>query len=215
MKSSANGRQVMNRTGRVSVIAVLLLCAGSLRCQDLLVQCKRIVVAADTVLDDGMLLVRQGKIAYVGNEIPADARGRAAVVDYGKAVIVPGFVLAQSTRAKAPAGAKAYIIAPKNGDTVSSPVTVQFGLKGMGVAPANVNQPETGHHHLMVDLAQMPDMNIPLPMTDNIKHFGKGQTETDLTLPPGRHTLQLIVGDYLHIPFDPPIVSEKITITVK
>jgi imidazolonepropionase-like amidohydrolase len=96
--SSANGRHVGNREGHVSLIVlVLLVCAGSLRCQDLLVQSKRIVVAADTMLDDGMLLVRQGKIAYVGNEIPADARGRATVVDYGNAVIVPGFVLAQST----------------------------------------------------------------------------------------------------------------------
>jgi len=126
-----------------------------------------------------------------------------------------GTLAAQSTRQKPPATAKAYIISPKNGDTVSSPFTVLFGLKGMGVAPANVNQPETGHHHLMVDMAQPPDMNIPLPMTDNLKHFGKGQTETDLTLPPGRHTLQLIVGDYLHIPFDPPVTSEKITVTVK
>jgi hypothetical protein len=128
-------------------------------------------------------------------------------------VALGGLMAAQ--RVKPPAGAKVYIISPKNGDTVTSPFTVQFGLKGMGVAPANVNLPETGHHHLLVDLAKDPDMNIPLPMTDNVRHFGKGQTEAELTLPAGRHTLQLIVGDHLHIPFDPPVMSEKITITVK
>jgi hypothetical protein len=118
-------------------------------------------------------------------------------------------------RTKSPAGAKAYIISPKNGDTVTSPFTVQFGLKGMGIAPANVVSPDTGHHHLMIDMTQAPDLNVPLPMTDTLKHFGKGQTETDLTLPAGRHTLQLIVGDHLHIPLDPAVMSEKITVTVK
>jgi hypothetical protein len=118
-------------------------------------------------------------------------------------------------RTKSPAGAKAYIISPKNGDTVSSPFTVQFGLKNMGIAPANVVSPDTGHHHLMIDMAKAPDLTIPLPMTDTLKHFGKGQTETELTLPAGQHTLQLIVGDHLHIPLDPAVVSEKITVTVK
>jgi hypothetical protein len=92
---------------------------------------------------------------------------------------------------------------------------VQFGLKGMGIAPAGVTNPNTGHHHLLIDLAQPPDMNAPLPVTDNIKHFGGGQTETELTLPPGKHTLQLVLGDYLHTPHDKPVVSDKITITVK
>ena len=118
-------------------------------------------------------------------------------------------------RTKSPAGAKAYIISPKNGDTVSSPFTVQFGLKGMGVAPAGVNHADTGHHHLLIDVTEMPSLTTPLPANDHIKHFGGGQTETELTLPPGTHTLQLIVGDYLHIPLDPPVTSEKITITVK
>lgn len=108
-----------------------------------------------------------------------------------------------------------YIQSPKDGETVSSPVTVRFGLKGMGVAPAGVNTPNTGHHHLLVDLATPPDFNAALAVTDNIKHFGAGQTETELTLPPGKHTLQLVLGDYLHIPHEKPVVSEKITITVK
>ena len=112
-------------------------------------------------------------------------------------------------------GAKVYIISPKDGETVTSPVTVRFGLKGMGIAPAGVVLPETGHHHLLVDVATMPSMDTPLPNNDNIRHFGKGQTETDVTLTPGKHTLQLVLGDSLHTPHDKPLVSEKITITVK
>lgn len=124
-------------------------------------------------------------------------------------------VFAQVPRTKATGGAKVYIISPKDGDTLSSPFTVQFGLKGMGIAPAGVTSPNTGHHHLLVDVAQMPDPNVPMPNNESIRHFGGGQTETDLTLPPGRHTLQLAFADYLHISFDAPIVSEKITVTVK
>ena len=122
---------------------------------------------------------------------------------------------AQVARSKAPEGARVYLISPKNGETVAQKFTVQFGLKGMGVAPAGVNQANTGHHHLLVDLAQMPDMSKPLPVSDNVRHFGAGQTEVDLTLPPGKHTLQLVLGDYGHTPHEKPVVSEKITITVK
>lgn len=122
---------------------------------------------------------------------------------------------AAAAKTKSPEGAKAYIIAPKNGATVKSPFTVQFGLKGMGVAPAGSTNANTGHHHLLIDVDQMPDMNAPLPATDHIKHFGAGQTETELTLPPGKHTLQLVLGDATHTPHDKPVVSEKITVTVK
>jgi hypothetical protein len=130
-------------------------------------------------------------------------------------LVAGGFVAAQAARTKAPAGASVYIISPKDGATVSSPFVVQFGLKGMGIAPAGVEHANTGHHHLLIDVTEMPDMTKPLPATDHIKHFGGGQTETELTLPPGRHTLQLVLGDATHTPFDPPIVSPKITITVK
>jgi hypothetical protein len=122
---------------------------------------------------------------------------------------------AQAPRTKAPEGARVYFIAPKNGDTVARTFTVQFGLKGMGVAPVGVNQPNTGHHHLLVDVEKMPDLATPLPATDNIRHFGGGQTEVDLTLPAGKHTLQLVLGDWLHTPHEKPVMSEKITITVK
>ena len=143
-------------------------------------------------------------------------RSKMRVLCGGLAVAcLASVVAAQVMKTKSPEGAKSYIISPKDGDTVSSPFTVQFGLKGMGVAPAGVTNPNTGHHHLLVDVDQMPDMNVPMPNTDHIRHFGGGQTETELTLPPGKHTLQLLLGDALHIPHDKPVISEKITITVK
>ncbi|MCD5997029.1 DUF4399 domain-containing protein [Pseudomonas sp. CDFA 602] len=118
-------------------------------------------------------------------------------------------------RTASPEGAEVYIISPKDGETVTSPFTVQFGMKGMGVAPAGVDVPDTGHHHLLIDVKDQPAMDAPLPMTDHIRHFGKGQTETELNLPPGQHTLQLLVGDKSHIPTNPPVESRKITINVK
>ena len=124
-------------------------------------------------------------------------------------------VSAQVPKTKSVEGTTVYFIAPKDGETVGPTFTVRFGLKGMGIAPAGIQSPNTGHHHLVVDLAQPPDMNAALPVTDNIRHFGAGQTETELKLAPGKHTLQLVFADYLHIPHEKPIVSERITITVK
>jgi hypothetical protein len=118
-------------------------------------------------------------------------------------------------RTASPPGAEVYIISPKDGATVHSPVLVQFGLKGMGVAPAGVKFENTGHHHLLIDTDAPTDAAAPLPATDKIVHFGKGQTETTLTtLTPGKHTLQLLLGDQNHIPHNPPVMSKKITITV-
>ena len=114
-----------------------------------------------------------------------------------------------------PSNAEVYIISPKNGATVKSPVTVQFGLKGLGIAPAGVKFDNTGHHHLLIDTDPPADLNAPLPTTDKVKHFGKGQTETSVELTPGKHTLQLIIGDENHIPHSPALMSKKITITVK
>lgn len=109
--------------------------------------------------------------------------------------------------------AESYIVSPKDGDTVDRTFVVVFGLKGMGVSPAGVEKANTGHHHLMVDLKEMPDLTKPLDQT--VKHFGGGQTETTLTLAPGNHTLQLILADYKHLPHKPAVISKKITITVK
>lgn len=121
----------------------------------------------------------------------------------------------QPERSVAPDNAKAYLIAPKDGATVSSPLTVKFGLSGMGIAPAGVDLKNTGHHHLLIDLEDQPDVTQPLPATDNIKHFGAGQTETELTLPSGEHTLQLLLGNYAHVPHDQPVISDAVTITVE
>jgi hypothetical protein len=117
-------------------------------------------------------------------------------------------------RTPSPPGAEVYIISPKDGASVKSPVTVVFGLKGMGVAPAGVKFENTGHHHLLIDTDVPKDLNAPLPTTDQVKHFGKGQTETSIELTPGKHTLQLVLGDQSHIPHNPPVESKKITITV-
>lgn len=115
----------------------------------------------------------------------------------------------------APEGAEVYIISPMNGAEVSSPVTVRFGLKGMGVAPAGIDKEKTGHHHLLIDLDGLPDLNQPIPADANHRHFGGGQTEVSIELPPGEHSLQLLLGDMAHIPHNPPIQSQRITIKVK
>ncbi len=122
---------------------------------------------------------------------------------------------AELERQPSPEGAEIYIISPKDGEVVGETFTVRFGLKGMGVAPAGIDKPNTGHHHLLVDAASLPAMDTPMPMSDSLKHFGGGQTEVELTLAPGKHTLQLMLGDYLHIPHQPAVVSKEITVTVK
>ncbi len=113
----------------------------------------------------------------------------------------------------APEGAKVTIISPNDGDTVGTEVVVLFGLEGMGVAPAGTDNPEAGHHHLLVDQTELPKEGAP--MGNPPLHFGKGQTQTTLRLEPGTHTLQLIMGDKFHVPHNPPIISELVTITVK
>jgi len=123
-------------------------------------------------------------------------------------------IAADLPRTRAPAGVILYVIAPEDGATVSSPVTVRFGLKGMGIAPAGIAMADTGHHHLLID-TPLPPFDRPIPADDRHVHFGKGQTEAVVTLAPGRHRLQLLLGDYLHLPHDPPVVSAPITITVE
>nr|WP_250832622.1 DUF4399 domain-containing protein [Marinobacter sediminum] len=115
----------------------------------------------------------------------------------------------------APEGAAVYFVTPSDGQTVSTPVTVRFGLDGLGVAPAGVEREGTGHHHLLVDLDDLPALDQPIPADDHHVHFGGGQTQTTLDLAPGEHTLQLLMGDYQHMPHEPPVMSEKITITVE
>jgi hypothetical protein len=129
---------------------------------------------------------------------------------------------AKPKRQSSPEGAKTYIVAPQNGSTVKKKFKVNFGLTGMGISPAGITVqgqpiPDTGHHHLLVDVVKLPPLDVPLPADqhDKIMHFGKGQTETMLELAPGTHTLQLIFADYAHVPHDPPVMSEKITVIVE
>lgn len=120
-------------------------------------------------------------------------------------------------RTPAPEDAVLYIISPADGESVRGPVTVRFGLTGMGVAPAGVDQAGTGHHHLLINVGDdaMPPLDMPLPSTDRIRHFGGGQTEVTVDLDPGEHTLQLVLGDHRHVPHDPPVISERIRIRVE
>lgn len=129
--------------------------------------------------------------------------------------VLISFSFATQARKKSPADASLYFISPQNGATVTGPVVIRFGLKGMGVAPSGIFKENTGHHHLMVDVEKLPAMDQPIPKDAKHVHFGGGQTETKITLEPGTHTLQLLLGDLAHVPHDPPVMSEKITITVK
>lgn len=135
-----------------------------------------------------------------------DAAGEAAPAD-------PAPATRTIERTPSPAGARVFFITPDDGDTVTNPVVIEFGIEGMSVAKAGVEQPASGHHHLIID-AGLPDLSVPIPADDNYVHFGDASTSTELTLEPGTHTLQLLLGDHLHIPHDPPLASEVITITV-
>lgn len=108
-----------------------------------------------------------------------------------------------------------YFIEPKNGSTVKGPVKIVFGLSGMGIAPAGIDFPNTGHHHLLVDLEKLPDLSKPIPADKNHIHFGKGQTEVSIDLPKGKRSLQLLLGNYLHVPHKVPVISDKIQIHVE
>ena len=115
----------------------------------------------------------------------------------------------------APKGAEAFIVSPEDGATVSQEFKVKFGVKHISLAPAGDVTKNTGQHHLLIDVDKLPPAGAPIPTDANHMHFGKAQTEATIKLAPGKHTLQLELGDAGHMPFDPPIVSEKITVNVK
>lgn len=117
-------------------------------------------------------------------------------------------------RTASPEGARVFFISPADGDAVSSPIAIEFGIEGMSVVAAGVNEDRSGHHHLLVDTG-VPDVGLPIPADANHIHFGDASTATELTLAPGEHTLRLLLGDHLHIPHNPPVVSDPITITVE
>ena len=120
---------------------------------------------------------------------------------------------AEATEPAAPPEGRVFFVSPADGDTVTSPVTVTFGIEGFSVAPAGTYEPASGHHHLLINTG-LPPLNLPIPADDNHVHFGMGQTETTIELPAGEHTLQLLLGDGNHIPHQPPLMSDVITITV-
>ena len=151
-----------------------------------------------------------GLLAGCGRDEPTPPPAAPAA----STVAAPAPAAPPAVRKPAPAAAAAYIISPEDGATVDNPVLVQFGLKGIGVAPAGVDRADTGHHHLLID-ADLPPLDRPIPSDAQHVHFGAGQTETTVTLTPGRHTLRLLLGDNLHVPFDPPIASAVVTIDVR
>src|SRR5450631_3589777 len=114
---------------------------------------------------------------------------------------------------QSPPGAAVYFIGLKDGDTLPTKSTIHFGLRGMGVAPAGSDRANSGHHHLMVDVPT-PALDHEIPNDFQHLHFGAGQTETELTLTPGEHTLQLVFGDKNHVPHSPPVVSARIKVKV-
>ncbi len=144
-------------------------------------------------------------------------RRSAVVAGLGFLLLGGAKVTAQSTQPHWPADAKVFFVEPKNGAVISGPVKVVMSAKGIEIAPAGTEKPGTGHHHILVDtdVPKGEQAQFPLPANDNIKHFGKGQTQATLELAPGKHTLQLVTGDGNHIPYDPALASKKITITVK
>jgi hypothetical protein len=110
--------------------------------------------------------------------------------------------------------ARVFFITPSDGATVSSPVQLEFGLDGMALAPAGNDAPNSGHHHIIID-HELPDLSLPVPADANHVHFGDARSRTELDMAPGQHTLQLLLADHMHIPHDPPIISERISITVE
>jgi hypothetical protein len=144
-------------------------------------------------------------------------RRSALIAGLGLLLLAENGALAQSADSHWPAGAKVFFVEPKDGATIEGPVKVTMGAQGIEIAPAGTDKPGTGHHHILIDsdVPKGEQALHPLPATDQIKHFGKGQTEAWLQLAPGQHTLQLLTGDGNHIPYDPPLASDKITITVK
>ncbi len=120
----------------------------------------------------------------------------------------------QPLRSQAAENASVFFKAPTDGDVVSSPVNIEFGVTGMSIVPAGTDAEHSGHHHLLVD-AGVPNTSLPIPKDANHVHFGDGSTATTIDLAPGEHTLTLLLGDYLHVPHEPPVLSKTITITVE
>jgi hypothetical protein len=155
------------------------------------------------------LLAAASLLAGCGADDGGEGHGHTATAETQTAAAPPAM-----SRSAAPANARLFFISPSDGDTVENPVTVEFGLEGMDVAKAGTDKPNSGHHHLIID-ADLPDFSMPIPANDNYVHFGDGSTSTEITLEPGEHRLRLLLGDHRHVPHDPPVYSDVITITVE
>jgi hypothetical protein len=167
---------------------------------------KNIIIAVIAIAIALLIYTQMQKNDQTVNEVsPASSETQAA----------PSIETPAALISSAPDNAAVFFLEPGDGTTVSSPVTVKFGITNMTVAPAGDNTENSGHHHILINQTELPDVTLPIPATDQIIHFGLGQTETILELEPGEHTLQLLLGNYLHIPHDKPVVSKKITITVE
>jgi len=128
-------------------------------------------------------------------------------------IFLPLAALAQGK--PAPKDAVLYFVWPQNGAVIKGGFWCRFGLRNMGVTHAGDSFPNSGHHHLLIDVSEPLNPKEPIPQDKSHLHFGAGQTEARIELPPGKHTLQLVLGDAEHYPFNPPVVSEKITVTIK
>ena len=147
----------------------------------------------------------------------------AAALAIGRSILLPMALfigmpaMAQMTELSSDvaADAQVWIESPVDGQVVSSPVAIVFGSQNVSIAPAGIEQSNSGHHHLMIDMDELPEMNMPLPGSAQLIHFGKGQTSTSLSLAPGVHSLQLLLGNHIHVPHTRPVLSKKITIVVE
>jgi hypothetical protein len=147
----------------------------------------------------------------------------AAALAIGRSILLPMALfigmpaMAQMTELSSDvaADAQVWIESPVDGQVVSSPVAIVFGSENVSIAPAGIEESNSGHHHLMIDMDELPEMNMPLPGSAQLIHFGKGQTSTSLSLAPGVHSLQLLLGNHIHVPHTRPVLSKKITIVVE
>ena len=143
------------------------------------------------------------------------AVGRSILLSIAVFIAVPAMAQMTELSSDVAAEAQVWIESPRDGQVVSSPVAIMFGSKNVSISPAGVEQSNSGHHHLMIDMDELPAMNMPLPGSAQLIHFGKGQTSASLSLEPGVHSLQLLLGNHLHVPHTRPVLSKKITIMVK
>ena len=143
------------------------------------------------------------------------AMGRSILLSLAFFIAMPAMTQTIELSSDVAADAQVWIESPVDGQVVSSPVAIVFGSKNVSIAPAGIEQSNSGHHHLMIDMDELPGMNMPLPGSAQLIHFGKGQTSTSLSLAPGVHSLQLLLGNHIHVPHTRPVLSEKITIVVE